>query len=117
MGDPSRELAFSADNLSIDPKNYHTWAYREWVLAHFACTDNTQAGRGAGAYPELWVGELEYVDQLLDEDVRNNSAWSHRWLCCFGRDSGVRREDEIAYTAMRIALALNNASAWNYLRG
>ena len=26
----------------------------------------------------LWDRELEYVDQLLEEDVRNNSAWNQR---------------------------------------
>ncbi|WFD34490.1 galactose-6-sulfurylase [Malassezia cuniculi] len=117
LGDPSRELSFSAENLAIDAKNYHTWAYREWVLAHFGTPGNSQAGRGAGEYPELWDGELAFVDKLLDEDVRNNSAWSHRWFCCFGRESGVTREDEIAYVAKRLAVAPNNGSAWNYLRG
>ena len=24
----------------------------------------------------LWEGELEYIEQLLKEDVRNNSAWN-----------------------------------------
>ena len=117
LGDPSRELSFSADNLAIDAKNYHTWAYREWVLAYFACAESKGAGRGAGEFPELWDGELAFVDALLDTDVRNNSAWSHRWFCCFGRNSGISREDEIAYTANRIAAAPNNQSPGNYLRG
>lgn len=26
----------------------------------------------------LWDGELEYVEELLEEDVRNNSAWNQR---------------------------------------
>ena len=25
----------------------------------------------------LWSGELAYTEQLLEEDVRNNSAWNH----------------------------------------
>lgn len=24
----------------------------------------------------LWEGELEYIEQLLKDDVRNNSAWN-----------------------------------------
>lgn len=26
------------------------------------------------------------METLLREDVRNNSAWNHRWFLCFGRD-------------------------------
>lgn len=28
----------------------------------------------------MWDKELEFVDKLLREDLRNNSAWNHR---CF----------------------------------
>ena len=139
LGDPSRELAFVAENLERDAKNYHTWAYRQWILAHFAGLDNVadkqKAGPGAGQFPHLWDGELAYTEQLLNEDVRNNSAWNHRWFCIFGRkarkpsssdDDAVRawEEDlkkairvEIGFTKAQIALAPNNNSAWNYLRG
>ncbi len=27
---------------------------------------------------KLWDGELEYVEELLEEDVRNNSGWNQR---------------------------------------
>jgi len=27
----------------------------------------------------LWEGELDYVTQLITEDVRNNSAWNQRY--------------------------------------
>lgn len=68
------ELEFIARVLEVDTKNYHTWSYREWMLAHF-----DDAG--------LWLGELPYVDDLLQEDVRNNSAWHHRYFVVFGRGS------------------------------
>jgi len=29
---------------------------------------------------ELWSGELDYVDMLLEEDLRNNSAWNQRYF-------------------------------------
>ena len=29
---------------------------------------------------ELWSAELSFVDALLDADVRNNSAWNHRFF-------------------------------------
>lgn len=28
----------------------------------------------------MWDNELEYVDQLLKEDVRNNSVWNQRYF-------------------------------------
>jgi len=105
------ELQFIARALSADAKNYHTWSYRQWVLARF----NDEA---------LWEGECAWVEELLEADVRNNSAWHHRffvvWLC------GVRKGDEdreevlrreLSLAKEKIALAPNNSSAWNYLRG
>ena len=55
-----------------DAKNYHTWSYRQWLLAFF---DDER----------LWEGELGFVERLLDEDVRNNSAWHHRFFVLFER--------------------------------
>ncbi|GJE85280.1 protein prenyltransferase [Phanerochaete sordida] len=107
------ELEFIARVLDVDTKNYHTWSYRQWLLAHF---DD----------PALWLGELPYVDDLLQEDVRNNSAWHHRYFVVFGRGSRAQAtpaegaevsQRETRYVKGKIALAPNNASAWNYLRG
>jgi len=28
----------------------------------------------------LWEGELDYISQLITEDVRNNSAWNQRYF-------------------------------------
>ncbi|KAG8944701.1 CAAX geranylgeranyltransferase alpha subunit [Tulasnella sp. 424] len=96
---------------SVDTKNYHTWAYRQWLLAEFNS-------------PELWAGELEFVDEMLRHDIRNNSAWHHRFFVTF--DSGIREGEEdrqavarreIDYAKDKISYVPNNASAWNYLRG
>ncbi|WFC96166.1 galactose-6-sulfurylase [Malassezia brasiliensis] len=129
LGDPSRELDFTRANLSLDAKNYHTWAYRQWVLAHFGGLHEHEEklrAPGAGAFPQLWDGELAFVDEMLKEDIRNNSAYNHRWFCIFGRSAEGRRinlslqatrDAEIAYALEKIAMAPNNASPWNYLRG
>ncbi|KAI0763476.1 protein prenylyltransferase [Trametes elegans] len=106
------ELDFLRDVLAEDAKNYHTWSYRQWLLAHF----NSEA--------RLWARERAYAEELLAADVRNNSAWHHRFFVVFS--SGVRLGDEdreqvlrreLAYAKEKIALAPNNPSAWNYLRG
>ncbi|EJC98263.1 farnesyltransferase [Fomitiporia mediterranea MF3/22] len=108
---PAAELAFIARGLSHDAKNYHTWSYRQWVLAYFN-------------QDKLWGGELRYIENMLEDDVRNNSAWHHRFFVVFS--SGVRKGEEdreevvrreLTFTKDKIALAPNNASAWNYLRG
>ncbi|TFK73527.1 protein prenylyltransferase [Pluteus cervinus] len=115
--EPKRELEFIAKSLKADTKNYHTWSYRQWLLAFV--NDG-----------ELWVGELDFVEEMLNEDLRNNSAWHHRffvvWLGGGGGGMGVggTREEkervlrrELTFTKQLISLAPNNPSAWNYLRG
>ena len=39
-------------------------SHRQFILQHF----------------KLWHEELPFVEQLLTEDIRNNSAWNHRCL-------------------------------------
>ncbi len=33
----------------------------------------------------LWDSELPSIEELLARDVRNNSAWNHRYFVVFGR--------------------------------
>jgi len=110
-GNPAPELAFITESLKVDAKNYHTWSYRQWLLAYF--NDD-----------ELWAGELDFVEAMLVQDVRNNSAWHHRFFVAF--QSGLREGEtdrerivrrELTYVKQNISLAANNPSAWNYLRG
>lgn len=91
LNDPSREVAFTTLSLGFDAKNYHTWAYRQWALSHFYPDSITDA--------LIWQAELEYVNELLESDVRNNSAWNHRWFTVFAREiptseAVVKREIE-----------------------
>lgn len=111
LGDPAPELAFNEEILKVDAKNYHTWSHRQWLLAHFD-------------QEELWADELPFIDGLLADDVRNNSAWHHRFFVSFerGRKDGKDEAEtlvkrELAFSKEKIALAPNNPSAWNYLRG
>jgi len=116
-----------------DSKNYHAWSHRQWAVKHF----------------ELWDGELAFVDQaspalllvlslvlpcspflrvadlaphpwqLLDTDIRNNSAWNQRHFVVANTTEGgaqAAAEQEIAYAKGRILQTPCNDSAWNYLR-
>lgn len=74
------ELEFISRSLGVDAKNYHTWSYRQWLLAYFNDED------------DLWIHELDFVDTMLTQDVRNNSAWHHRFFVVWG--CGVRDGEE-----------------------
>ena len=68
----------------------------------------------------LWSGELKFVDRLLDADVRNNSAWNHRFFALSQQGllqspAGLRVEVDRVF--QRIALAVQNESPWNFLVG
>ena len=101
----ARELPFTRRALDLDAKNYHTWAYRQWVLSYFfgaslpPATDNEPATStqpdDVDAREGVWAGELEYVDELLENDVRNNSAWNHRFFVAFESGSAKETEEEV----------------------
>jgi len=64
--------------FEADAKNYHVWSYRQWVVRRF----------------DLWEkGELESTEEMLKKDIRNNSAWNHRWFVVFGRDGKVKDQE------------------------
>ncbi|EMP32742.1 Protein farnesyltransferase/geranylgeranyltransferase type-1 subunit alpha [Chelonia mydas] len=69
---------------------------------------------------KLWDNELEYVDQLLKEDVRNNSVWNQRYFVISnttGYNDPAVLEREVQYTLEMIKTVPHNESAWNYLKG
>lgn len=70
--------------LEIDTKNYHVWSYRQWLVRRF----------------DLWATEVPYTTIMIEQDVRNNSAWNHRFFAIFGRKEVPSDEvvsDEIEY--------------------
>uniref|UniRef100_A0A2K5IHW2 Farnesyltransferase, CAAX box, alpha n=1 Tax=Colobus angolensis palliatus TaxID=336983 RepID=A0A2K5IHW2_COLAP len=88
----------------LDAKNYHAWQHRQWVIQEF----------------KLWDNELQYVDQLLKEDVRNSSVWNQRYFVISnttGYNDHAVLEREVQYTLEMIQLVPHNESAWNYLKG
>lgn len=67
----------------------------------------------------LFENELEYTHQLLEDDVRNNSAWNQRYFVInFVSDFDEKIvHQEIEYALNAILKVSKNESAWNYLRG
>jgi protein farnesyltransferase/geranylgeranyltransferase type-1 subunit alpha len=70
--------------LALDAKNYHTWAYRQWALSHFFGDSEKHA--------DLWQKELDFTSSLIENDVRNNSAWNHRWFTVFARPEEASKQ-------------------------
>ncbi|KAL3450095.1 hypothetical protein BJX65DRAFT_271334 [Aspergillus insuetus] len=124
---PPKEMDFLMEMFAQDSKNYHVWTYRHWLVRHF----------------ELWDSPREIADinSLINSDVRNNSAWNHRYMLRFGPRSdqpdgglvnanGLSAEkgrlavvdedlvdEELQYAQVKIASAPENRSPWSYARG
>lgn len=116
---PNGEIEFLEGILALDTKNYHVWGYRQWLCIQFPSMLESSE-------------EMASIEKMIDEDVRNNSAWNHRYFLCFGAEDLVRKakgekglevvdeeivERELEYAMVKIRLAPQNASPWNYLKG
>jgi protein farnesyltransferase/geranylgeranyltransferase type-1 subunit alpha len=84
--------------LKKDTKNYHAWSYRIWLISTF---------------PLLAKQDLENIDEMITEDVYNNSAWNQRFFLVDAKETGV----EVGWVIERIRMAPRNEAAWNYLKG
>ncbi|KAG4439340.1 hypothetical protein IFR05_005152 [Cadophora sp. M221] len=112
------EIAFMTRMFAEDSKNYHVWSYRQY-LVHKLDLFNQK--------------EIESIEILLRSDVRNNSAWSHRFFVVFSDPaistpgskataSDPKIPDDIIDREIEFAKAATfetpqNQSPWNYLRG
>ncbi|MCJ1397132.1 CAAX geranylgeranyltransferase alpha subunit [Xylographa trunciseda] len=111
---PPLELSFLSRMLAKDAKNYHVFSYRQWLVAHFGLWSTNPAST-----------ELRFVDGLLRADLRNNSAWHHRWFVVFADPSAPAAaavpaatcQRELAFATAKIREAPQNQAAWNYLKG
>jgi protein farnesyltransferase/geranylgeranyltransferase type-1 subunit alpha len=68
----------------------------------------------------LWEGELDFISRLLQEDVRNNSAWNQRYFVLKATadlTSPTLLAAEVDFVEEHIERAPTNPSPWNYLRG
>jgi protein farnesyltransferase/geranylgeranyltransferase type-1 subunit alpha len=62
--------------------------------------------------------ELNFVDNLISQDMRNNSAWNQRYFVINNSDPNPDViNKELEYTFGKIRILSKNESAWNYLRG
>ncbi|KAK6530026.1 CAAX geranylgeranyltransferase alpha subunit [Orbilia ellipsospora] len=105
LDDATGERAVTEGMFELDSKNYHVWTYRQWLVQRFNLFDEE---------------ELATTARLLEEDVRNNSAWNHRYFIVFGKpgtDSATEvLEREIEFAKEAILKAPQNPSPWSYLK-
>nr|XP_043638548.1 protein farnesyltransferase/geranylgeranyltransferase type-1 subunit alpha [Erigeron canadensis] len=99
------ELEFTKNVFLKDAKHYHAWSHRQWILQNFGG----------------WEAELAYCNELLEDDIFNNSAWNQRYFV-ITRHPGLggieaNRDSEVNYTMKAILTRPDNESPWRYLRG
>lgn len=145
----SSEQRFLAQILSLDTKNYHVWSYRQWLCSRFPSfllPSFALASSGSIASSYRSHPEVAAIDLMIEDDIRNNSAWSHRYFLLFGHrelsyaqaqtppvilklvneekllhKAGLVDNElvqaEIEFTQSEIRKAPQNGSTWNYLGG
>lgn len=96
-----REFPILRMMLQQDLKNHHVWLYRKWFVERFDLYDDHD--------------ELDFVAGAIDDDLRNNSAWTHRYFLKAHSKAGFG--GETAYCQAKIDICPQNASSWNYLAG
>jgi protein farnesyltransferase/geranylgeranyltransferase type-1 subunit alpha len=112
------EIDFMTQMFDEDAKNYHVWSYRQYFVRKLNLFNDA---------------ELKSIEILLRTDVRNNSAWSHRFYVVFSDPKhstpGSRANEhdpkipdeiidrEIEFSKAATFEAPQNQSPWNYLRG
>jgi protein farnesyltransferase/geranylgeranyltransferase type-1 subunit alpha len=112
------EIGFMMQMFHEDAKNYHVWTYRQYFVRRLNLFNDA---------------EIKSIEELLRIDVRNNSAWNHRFFVVFSNpeystpDSKATEHDpkipdsivdrEIEFGKAATFEAPQNQSPWNYIRG
>lgn len=94
------DLEATKFQLSLDAKNIHCWQYRQWLLRHFNLPIEP---------------ELEYIKELLKNDVYNNSAWNHRFFLIKNSEEGFKIEEFENILSFLNGSNEDNECFWNYL--
>lgn len=101
----SQERPFICDILSTDNKNYHVWNYKMSLLNLLDRLD--------------WKEELRWVEQLLENDLLNNSYWAYRIICVkkLLTSGAITYEDEFSFVDSALLKTPANQAIWDYLKG
>lgn len=100
-----RERSLVCSILSMDSKNYHVWNYKMSLTSLLNNLD--------------WREELQWVEQLLEDDLLNNSYWAYRLMCVKNllTSGEAAYEDEFSFVDSALSKTPANQAIWDYLRG
>lgn len=70
--DLQQEINFIHNSLMPDTKNYHTWAYLNWLYSHFSNLPEAQGGNRFSE--ESWAKELDWCNNMLDSGFQFREA-------------------------------------------
>lgn len=91
------EMALSIVGLQKNPKCYHAWHHRVWVLGHNVSDLNE---------------ELSLCNKYLLLDSRNFHCWNYRSRVA--KLAEIEAKDELEFTSTQINNNFSNFSAWHY---
>lgn len=63
-----KEINFIHKSLMPDAKNYHTWAYLNWLYSHFSNLPEPQGGNRIT--DQAWADEVEWCNHMLDSNFK-----------------------------------------------
>jgi len=95
-----KELLFTQQALTRNPKSYWCWNQREWA---------TRRLHAMNACP--WKEELALCSKLLHHDARNFHCWNYRRYVA--AQSQITEADEFQFTTTLIEENFSNYSAWH----
>jgi protein farnesyltransferase/geranylgeranyltransferase type-1 subunit alpha len=108
------EFQFIEDALSSDAKNYNCFCHRVFLVGLSAAWQTVD---------ESIAMELKFTAELIEKDVRSNSAWSYRRQTLqkiVSKDEPLLPydvvADEIRFGVQRLTMAPSNESVWQYIR-
>lgn len=100
------ELADLSLVLLDEPKNYHAWQYRQWLLTLL------------GMHLEL-EDEIKSLNEIIMRDPFNNSAWNHRFFLF--RTFGFPLECDVKFVQQALdkisSMDTINQAIINYIHG
>lgn len=110
----SEEEILTRQMLMKDPRNFHTWAHRMRIRAIIASHKPQQSH-------QLERNELSFVEEKINEDFANFSAWHHRSVLLphvgeTSNDTVQLIRDELHYVRQAFYTDPDVQSVWFYHR-
>ena len=120
-----QELLYLDSVIAADGKNYHAWSHRQWVVGTLAAAATTARSTSApnnddDVINSVWGEERNCTSRWIQTDVRNNSAWNHRWFTMHRGQADrplepLASDEEAEYALQQATLDPHNESPWRYL--